>query len=238
MGVKKAGIPLPAARIRSASVPCGQSSTAILPVRYCRSSVLLLPRKDMIIRLTWPFSVRRASPPRPSAPALLDTAVREWRESGPLRRSAAIRVAVCCQSGAVGMPFWTGHTYMQHRTARTQNSRPRNHSGCRRRRRPPSRTVLTLLVSPAERQQIANALSIVRSCKRRVRFAPECHGTSSAGNSSPTVSSMRRGQVRRAARRAGRSPWLSGRFNCCFAGWGKKWETFENMQLSSLALLR
>lgn len=47
----------------------------------------------MIIRSTWPFSVSSASPPRPSAPALFDTAVREFRESGPRFRSAAMSVA-------------------------------------------------------------------------------------------------------------------------------------------------
>jgi hypothetical protein len=45
------------------------------------------------MRSTWPFSVKSASPPRPSAPALLDTAVSEWRDSGPRRRNAAIKVA-------------------------------------------------------------------------------------------------------------------------------------------------
>jgi hypothetical protein len=65
-----------------------------LPVRYCRSSFLLDPRYDMIMRSTCPFSVRRARPPRPSAPALLETQVREWRESGPRFRSAAISVAL------------------------------------------------------------------------------------------------------------------------------------------------
>ena len=48
----------------------------------------------MIMRSTWPFSVSRARPPRPSAPALLDTAVSEWRDSGPRFRSAVISVAV------------------------------------------------------------------------------------------------------------------------------------------------
>ena len=94
-------MPLPAARILSASVPCGHSSTAILPARYCRSSVLLVPRYDMMMRSTWPFSVRRARPPRPSTPALLDTAVSEWRDSGPRRRNAAISVAAAARARRV-----------------------------------------------------------------------------------------------------------------------------------------
>jgi len=93
VGVKNAGMPLPAARILSAKVPWGHSSTAILPVRYCFSNFLFDPKNDMIMRSTWPASVRRASPPRPSAPALLETAVSEWRDSGPRFRSAAISVA-------------------------------------------------------------------------------------------------------------------------------------------------
>jgi hypothetical protein len=52
----------------------------------------------MIMRSTCPFSVSSARPPRPSAPALLDTAVSEWRDSGPRFRSAAIKVASPCQS--------------------------------------------------------------------------------------------------------------------------------------------
>ena len=104
VGVKNAGMPLPAARILSANVPCGHSSTAIFPVRYWRSSFLFGPKNDMIIRSIWPFSVKRARPPRPSAPALLDTAVREWRDSGPRRCSAAISVAFGHNSLSVILP--------------------------------------------------------------------------------------------------------------------------------------
>ena len=38
-----AGIPAPPARIRSASVPCGQNSTSSSPARNCRSNSLFSP---------------------------------------------------------------------------------------------------------------------------------------------------------------------------------------------------
>ena len=41
--VKKAGMPAPPARIRSASVPCGVSSSARSPDRYCSSNSLFSP---------------------------------------------------------------------------------------------------------------------------------------------------------------------------------------------------
>lgn len=44
MAVKKAGMPAPALRILSASVPWGHSSMAMSPVRYFFSRTLLLPR--------------------------------------------------------------------------------------------------------------------------------------------------------------------------------------------------
>lgn len=43
VGVKKAGMPAPPARTRSASVPCGVSSTSSSPVRYCRSNSAFSP---------------------------------------------------------------------------------------------------------------------------------------------------------------------------------------------------
>jgi hypothetical protein len=42
LGVE-AGMPAPPARIRSASVPCGQNSTSSSPARYCRSNSLFSP---------------------------------------------------------------------------------------------------------------------------------------------------------------------------------------------------
>lgn len=44
VGVKKAGIPAPPARKRSAIVPWGHNSTAISPFRYFFSKTLLFPR--------------------------------------------------------------------------------------------------------------------------------------------------------------------------------------------------
>ncbi len=41
--VKKAAMPEPPARRRSASVPCGVSSTSSSPERYCRSNSLFSP---------------------------------------------------------------------------------------------------------------------------------------------------------------------------------------------------
>jgi hypothetical protein len=70
-------MPAPAARSFSARVPCGHSSTAISPLRYCRSSSLLLPRYDRMIRPILPSPVSSARPPAP-LPALLETAVRFW----------------------------------------------------------------------------------------------------------------------------------------------------------------
>jgi hypothetical protein len=43
VAVKNAGIPVPPARIRSASVPCGVSSTSSSPWRYCRANSLFSP---------------------------------------------------------------------------------------------------------------------------------------------------------------------------------------------------
>ena len=43
VGVKNAGMPAPPARSRSASVPCGVSSTSSSPPRYCRANSLFSP---------------------------------------------------------------------------------------------------------------------------------------------------------------------------------------------------
>jgi hypothetical protein len=43
VGVKKAPMPLPPARSRSASVPCGVSSTVNSPDRYWRANSLFSP---------------------------------------------------------------------------------------------------------------------------------------------------------------------------------------------------
>ncbi|KAI6776593.1 hypothetical protein HG530_000538 [Fusarium avenaceum] len=97
VGVKNAGMPAPAARMRSARVPCGQSSIANSPVRYFFSSTLLFPRYDKTKRSTWPALVSTANPPLPSTPALFDTAVSEFRESRPRRFRAPIRVSATPQ---------------------------------------------------------------------------------------------------------------------------------------------
>jgi hypothetical protein len=49
VGVKKAGTPAPPARTRSASVPCGVSSTDSSPERNCRSNSAFSPTYDEII---------------------------------------------------------------------------------------------------------------------------------------------------------------------------------------------
>lgn len=91
--MKNAGIPAPPHRIRSASVPCGHSSTAISPPKYFFSKILLFPRYDRISRLTWPVWMSVARPPLSGTPALLDTAVKECRSWRPRRAIAAIRVS-------------------------------------------------------------------------------------------------------------------------------------------------
>lgn len=98
VGVKNAGMPAPAARMRSANVPWGQSSIANSPVKYFFSNTLLFPRYDRIRRSTWPALVSVAKPPLPSTPALFDTAVSELRESRPLLFSAPIKVSATPQS--------------------------------------------------------------------------------------------------------------------------------------------
>ena len=75
VAVKKAGMPDPPARIRSASVPCGVSSTSSSPERYCRANSLFSPTYDDTIR-----RIRRSPSSRPSpqssTPQLFDTASR------------------------------------------------------------------------------------------------------------------------------------------------------------------
>lgn len=90
-------MPLPAARRRSPREPWGQSSMAISPVRYFFSRILLLPRYDRMSRSTCPSLVRMLSPPLPSTPALLDTAVRECSDWGPRRCRAVMRVSATPQ---------------------------------------------------------------------------------------------------------------------------------------------
>ena len=68
-------MPEPPARIRSASVPCGVSSTSSSPERYCRANSLFSPTYDDTIR-----RIRRSSSSRPrpqsSTPQLFETASR------------------------------------------------------------------------------------------------------------------------------------------------------------------
>src|SRR5215468_6889667 len=68
-------MPAPPARSRSASVPCGHSSTSSWPDRNCCSKILFSPTYDATMRLTWPCASRR---PRPLSvvPQLLETTVR------------------------------------------------------------------------------------------------------------------------------------------------------------------
>ncbi len=86
VAVKNAGMPDPPARIRSASVPCGVSSTSSSPERYCRANSLFSPTYDEIIR-----RIRLANSSRPnphsSTPQLLETAS---RSDVPASRSASI----------------------------------------------------------------------------------------------------------------------------------------------------
>lgn len=86
-------MPAPAARIRSASVPCGQSSIVMSPERYCFSKALLFPKKLMMSLLTCPDFVINARPPTSSMPALFDTAVKEFSDCGPRFLIACIKVS-------------------------------------------------------------------------------------------------------------------------------------------------
>ena len=75
VAVKNAGIPEPPARIRSASVPWGVSSTSSSPERYCRANSLFSPTYDEIIRRSR-FSISSRPRPHSSTPQLFDTASR------------------------------------------------------------------------------------------------------------------------------------------------------------------
>src|SRR4051794_25726603 len=68
-------MPEPPARIRSASVPCGVSSTSSSPERYCRANSLFSPTYDEIIRRSR-FSISSRPRPHSSTPQLFETASR------------------------------------------------------------------------------------------------------------------------------------------------------------------
>src|SRR4029077_6650125 len=86
VAVKNAGMPEPPARIRSASVPWGVSSTSSSPERYCRANSLFSPTYDEIIRRSR-FSISSRPRPHSSTPQLLDTASRSL---APASSSASI----------------------------------------------------------------------------------------------------------------------------------------------------
>ena len=75
VAVKNAGMPEPPARIRSASVPCGVSSTSSSPERYCRANSLFSPTYDEIIR-----RIRWSTSSRPEAPVVDAAVVRDRLE--------------------------------------------------------------------------------------------------------------------------------------------------------------
>src|SRR6185436_5584432 len=68
-------MPAPPARSRSASVPCGHSSTSSFPDRNSCSKILFSPTYELTIRLTWPCA-RRTPRPCSVVPQLFDTIVR------------------------------------------------------------------------------------------------------------------------------------------------------------------
>src|SRR5699024_5001056 len=90
--VKNAPMPEPPARMRSASVPCGVSSTSSSPDRYWRANSLFSPTYEATMRRSLPAS---SSMPRPlpSTPALLE------KTSNPPTSRAASAVRTTC-----GMP--------------------------------------------------------------------------------------------------------------------------------------
>ena len=75
VAVKNAAMPEPPARIRSASVPCGVSSTSSSPERYCRANSLFSPTYDATIRRSR-FSASSRPSPQSSTPQLFETASR------------------------------------------------------------------------------------------------------------------------------------------------------------------
>src|SRR5206468_2434722 len=77
VGVKNPPMPAPPARIRSANVPCGTSSTSSSPLRNCRSHSLFSPTYVETIFCT--CRDRRSMPmPNSSTPALLLMTVRPF----------------------------------------------------------------------------------------------------------------------------------------------------------------
>src|SRR6185436_15969111 len=86
VAVKKAGIPLPPARIRSARVPWGVSSTSSSPWRYCRANSLFSPTYDETIRRSR-LAISSRPSPQSSTPQLFDTAC---RSSAPFSSTASI----------------------------------------------------------------------------------------------------------------------------------------------------
>src|SRR5690606_16705231 len=75
VAVKKAGMPAPPARSRSARVPCGVSSTSISPLRYWRPNSLFSPMYDAMTR-RMRLLLRSSPSPQPSTPQLLETTSR------------------------------------------------------------------------------------------------------------------------------------------------------------------
>jgi len=65
-------MPAPPARSRSASVPCGTSSTSSSPERYWRANSLFSPTYEPVTRAMRP-AARRTPRPRPSTPQLFET---------------------------------------------------------------------------------------------------------------------------------------------------------------------
>src|SRR4051794_13920186 len=86
VAVKKAGMPEPPARIRSAKVPCGVSSTSSSPERYWRANSLFSPTYDEIIRRSR-FSISSRPRPHWSTPQLSEPA---WRSVPPASSTASI----------------------------------------------------------------------------------------------------------------------------------------------------
>src|ERR1019366_3944453 len=80
-------MPAPPARIRSASVPCGQNSSSSSPARYCLSNSAFSPTYDEIIFRIF-FFPRRMPRPQSSTPQLFETHV---SPETSLSASAAMR---------------------------------------------------------------------------------------------------------------------------------------------------
>ena len=101
--MKKAGIPAPAARSRSTSVPCGTSSASTSPdSKYFEKAIVCDARvgavNEQIIFRTWPFSTRMPTSGVPSGmptppPGRLETMVRLARALPRERRDQVARHA-------------------------------------------------------------------------------------------------------------------------------------------------